>query len=581
MIFLSAQPDDFYFSWQIELQIFNFKNCGIEPGNMHILIGYDQKRGLRKSFEDIIFKNPDIKIFAYPDIRIGKKYPSSIRPNIIKQHFQAFPELENEVVFYHDSDIIFRTLPDFQKLKKGHYWFVSDTKSYINTDYIISSGSRELFLEMCHTVNITPQTVLENDANAGGAQYLLKNVTYNYWCKVEKDCEALFTILTRFNNANAEKEYESNGKKRSEHTGIQAWCADMWAVLWNALLYGYEVKIDHELDFCWPDEAIKRWHDCKILHYTGGSISAKPRSFCKVEYTQYPPYDEDLSSINNQTCSKIMVELINDYKQHQRKNRINLRDTSFLIPVSIDSDDRLENLLLVTRWLDKFFDTNIIIGECGNVGKIPQSKLPKDCQLFFFPNENKIFNHVWLNNQLIQRARTHIIAIYDTDIVLHTQQIIDSVALLRDNHADMVSPYDGTFVGVDNLFKIAFNKLTDADLFYQNCYKFHTATKRSWGGAIFTKKDLYMASGGDNEFFKSWGPEDIERVKRMENLGHRVKRVNGPLFHLPHTRKENSGYLNSVVYMNYMEEYLKICRMHKNELQTYVNNWPWKKSLTE
>jgi hypothetical protein len=28
MIFLSAQPDDFYFTWQLELQIHNFNSLG-------------------------------------------------------------------------------------------------------------------------------------------------------------------------------------------------------------------------------------------------------------------------------------------------------------------------------------------------------------------------------------------------------------------------------------------------------------------------------------------------------------------------------------------------------------------------
>lgn len=417
MIFLSAQPDDFYFSWQIELQMFNFKCCGIAADSIHVLVGYNRKKELGKSFKDIIYKNPDVKFFIYPDTRIERNYPSSIRPNLIRQHFEAFPELEKEIIFYHDSDIIFRALPDFNKLIAGNCWFVSDTRNYIDTNYIISSSSRELFLKMCGEIGIAPEIVLRNDINAGGAQYLLKNATATYWSKVEKNSEALFRLLTDFNNAEAEKEYINTGKKRSEHRGIQAWCADMWAVLWNALLFGHEVKINKELNFCWPDEEIGKWNKCKILHYTGGSKSDKQKSFHKIDYTQYPPYDEDFSCINNLTCSKPIVELINAYKCRGRTERIDLLDTSFLIPVNIDSDDRLENLLLVTHWLDKFFNTNIIVAECGNATKVPCSKLPISCQLLFFKDENLLFNHAWLNNQLIKAAKTNIIAIYDTDII--------------------------------------------------------------------------------------------------------------------------------------------------------------------
>jgi hypothetical protein len=94
MIYLNAQPDDYYFTWQIELQLLNFSKLGIRPEDIHILIGYHPKRGLYHHFQELIAHNSNkATFFAYPDNRTYKRYPSTIRPHIIKQHILAHPEL--------------------------------------------------------------------------------------------------------------------------------------------------------------------------------------------------------------------------------------------------------------------------------------------------------------------------------------------------------------------------------------------------------------------------------------------------------------------------------------------------------
>lgn len=65
-----------------------------------------------------------------------KVYPSSIRPHIIAKHFKTYPFLEKEVLFYHDSDIIFRTLPNWEELINDDIWYCSDTRSYLDSNYI-------------------------------------------------------------------------------------------------------------------------------------------------------------------------------------------------------------------------------------------------------------------------------------------------------------------------------------------------------------------------------------------------------------------------------------------------------------
>ena len=139
MIYLSAQPDSTYFLWQLELQIFNFSKLGIRPESIVVLIAYHPAKGLSPDFKMLVKNNKQASFFTYPDTRISKQYESSIRPHIIAKHFSKFPNLSYEVIFYHDSDIILRKIPDFFHLMKDKKWYVSDTRKYLDSAYIIKS----------------------------------------------------------------------------------------------------------------------------------------------------------------------------------------------------------------------------------------------------------------------------------------------------------------------------------------------------------------------------------------------------------------------------------------------------------
>ncbi|WP_286083774.1 galactosyltransferase-related protein, partial [Parabacteroides goldsteinii] len=92
----------------------------------------------------------------------------------------------------------------------------------------------------------------------------------------------------------------------------------------------------------------------------------------------------------------------------------------------------------------------------------------------------------------------------------------------------------------------------------------------SVGGAFLVRKDIYVESGGENEFFYGWGMEDQERVRRLFILGWPVTRVDGPLFHLYHPRNENSRYKNDKVENESRKEFLKVCSMTSGDLRRYI-----------
>lgn len=574
MLLLSAQPDDYYFLWQLELQLYNFHQLGILAEDIQVLIGYNPTRGLSKEFQNMMNKNTYATFFAYPDNRETNNYPSSIRPHIIKQHVAAYPSLEDAAIFYHDSDIILRELPEFGNMKGGEIWYVADTRSYLNVNYIKSSGSENLFKEMCTIVRIPPEIIIANDENAGGAQYFFKNTSYKFWNKVEKDCESIYRLLCDYNNIEGEKYYLETGNPISKYHGIQAWTADMWAVLWNAWLSGFKVRIHAELDFCWPNNNLQEWQQKKILHYAGGvNVKENEKMFCKTRYVHYPPYYDDLSKIDKTTCSYILTQLIQDYLREQSKDRIDLKDVTFLIPVRIDSEERLENLSIILKYLNKYFITNIFIAESDEIPKVRQLTLPDNCNHIFYQDNEPAFHRTKYNNLMAMESNTPIIAIYDTDVVFSINQIMKAVNMIRNGYSDYVSPYSGAFVYVDRMFKTMFGKLLDPDLLTYNIGKFTTGTYRSWGGAAFLNKPAFLAAGMDNKKIDSWGPEDIERMKRMQILGFTIKRVTGPLFHLPHPLSHNSRYQNLNIRIRLMEEFLKVCSLKKEELKEYVMTW--------
>lgn len=168
---------------------------------------------------------------------------------------------------------------------------------------------------------------------------------------------------------------------------------------------------------------------------------------------------------------------------------------------------------------------------------------------------------------------------HDADVVIPVNQIIKAAEALQNSLCHVSYPYDGSFIGIDDRFKALFGKTLDDQLLQLNKNKFIVATSRSYGGAVFIERGTYFRAGLENEYFKGWGPEDLERQKRIKNLGYKVKRIDGSLFHLPHMRFENSSYESDDRRVEYMQEYLKVCRMHKEELSTYVGSWEWIKNI--
>ena len=312
-VFMCAQPDVPYFHWQIEVMIHNFIKSGINPNWIEVLWAHDGT----PSAEVIALatKYSNVRFFFYKK-RISQNfgYIPILRPDIIEQHFRQFPELRGETIFYHDSDIIFKTLPDFDSMHGDLYWYVSDTVSYIGADYI-KSKSDDLFIDLCAIAKIDPEKVSANQENSGGAQYLMKGATAEYWKGVKDDSRAMYKYM-------ADREKLERETLPSDTLGsynpIQKWCADMWAVLWGAWKIGAQTIVEPELAFSWGTSSLDEYARHNIMHNAGVTSSAGGSLFYKGEFINRDPFSADFSLINQETASAKYVDAIL-YAQEQRK----------------------------------------------------------------------------------------------------------------------------------------------------------------------------------------------------------------------------------------------------------------------
>lgn len=281
--YVCAQPATDYYKWQVEVMINNFVSMGVNPNDMDIVC-WKQNGVIPNDWIKLAETYP-ARFFFYDDTRENKHYISSIRPNILKQHFQAHPYLKKDAIFYHDCDILITKNPKdwitFEMVQDEN-WYGSDVRWYIGHDYIISKGE-DILDKMCEIMEIPKELVKENELNCIGAQYLMKGIDYDYWDWVEHKCDRLFKEITELNNL-------KKGADPTYHE-LQIWCSDMWAVLWKGWLMGKKSFTDSAFNFSWGTSNETDYHNMNIMHNAGVTDSTSGY-FYKAKYINELPYNK-------------------------------------------------------------------------------------------------------------------------------------------------------------------------------------------------------------------------------------------------------------------------------------------------
>lgn len=255
-------------------------------------------------------------------------------------------------------------------------------------------------------------------------------------------------------------------------------------------------------------------------------------------------------------------------------NKYDLRDVTFTIPVKRDSADRAQNLELCIDFLQYYFHTNIIVGEMDESMQL--SHMEKKCDYRFW-KINKLFRRTWMLNQMAREAQTPIVANWDCDVFADPKQIAESVERIRSGELEGCYPYDGrNFRAPRERMYQQFRATLAITDFKTIPYPKYQHTVTSYGNAVIWNKAKFFEGGAENENFEDYGPEDYERWYRFNTLGYRVGRVKGPIFHMDHDEEKNGSKGHEKHKFNH-EEYERLKRMSKLDMQREVQPWKWRK----
>jgi hypothetical protein len=281
MRYVCCQPATDYYTWQVEVVINNFKKHGINPNFIDIVCGVNGQ--VPETWIKLANHYNTVRFFFYQDTRNDKCYPPSIYFHLLKQHILR-DDVKFEILYLHDSDIIFTKRPDFSEMEKGNAWYLSDTNSYINYDYVTSKGY-DVYEKMCEIIGISTLIPRLMNHNSGGAQYIVKNTTYDFWEKVELDSIKLYRHF-------CETEHLYNKIDQNDYP-IQKWTAGMWSVLYNAWLAGHETLVDKRMDFGWVTSPMEDVEKNTVLH-NSGVTGPDMRMFYKGTYHNKLPYGDTI-----------------------------------------------------------------------------------------------------------------------------------------------------------------------------------------------------------------------------------------------------------------------------------------------
>lgn len=259
--------------------------------------------------------------------------------------------------------------------------------------------------------------------------------------------------------------------------------------------------------------------------------------------------------------------------------KIDLTQASFIIPIRIESLDRLRNVITITAFLLENFDTNITIKEVDSDSIFKNEALPilndildvsVEINHIFEKSYEPLFHRQKVLNEMIVSSDTQIVVNYDCDVLLPLNSYCEAYNSILNHEYDIVYPYgQGMYQKqVRATDEIVSEFLETKDFTYLDQHSnLHTS---DFGWVQFFNRQVYIDGGMENENFKAYAPEDKERFYRFDRMGYNIGRVNDFVYHLEHSRGENSWFNNPHMISN-MGEWEKIQRMDKKQLIEYYS----------
>ena len=119
---------------------------------------------------------------------------------------------------------------------------------------------------------------------------------------------------------------------------------------------------------------------------------------------------------------------------------------TFLIPVKLESDDRVRNLTTVLSFLLTNFDSQVLVKESDTIPRFESLVLPNlkninNLDYSFEKQHENFFHKTKILNDLIEKSTTQVVANYDTDVILPVKSICKAYEMIESGQSDAVYPY--------------------------------------------------------------------------------------------------------------------------------------------
>ena len=264
--------------------------------------------------------------------------------------------------------------------------------------------------------------------------------------------------------------------------------------------------------------------------------------------------------------------------------KYNLSDCSIVIPVHIDSVERLEHIHFLYNYFNQnFINHQLIIIEHG---KEPQIHLYSH-RIEFVKNGNE-FSPSEISNRGAALVKTPFFCKYDADALIHPKALFDAFEILKNQPTQsLVLPYNGVSFTIENelrqkvLRATNFNSLPFVSLDQAEIVSFQDMvlkSQHSSGLIHHFRTSVFKELGGYDEEFIGWGYEDTEIINRFNSLGHpRVMLENYNAFHLEHPRIAGD---EAQIFRNYCRKQT-LSAMSPEELRNSIKPWKHHPSAEE
>lgn len=257
-----------------------------------------------------------------------------------------------------------------------------------------------------------------------------------------------------------------------------------------------------------------------------------------------------------------------------------LADCSIVIPVQIDSKQRLEHL----QFLFSFFQTHFVNHQLIIVEQGTESKVqPPKSAVFEFVFQDEDFSIAQISNIGASLVRTAFFCKYDVDAVVEPKAIFDAFELLKnDLSVSFAIPYNGVSFNIKNPLRRVILRsyhlrqlpvISRNEAHARSSEEISLKSAHSKGLIHHFRTSVFKALGGYNEEFIGWGFEDNEILARFALLGHQFHLLKDyTAFHLDHPRAPMTFRSQALTAQNY-QRFLAIQKMPQEEILQYIQTW--------